>query len=406
MGNIQIYDIRINYLKNPCGLDSDVNISYKIKDFKNGDKQKSVNILVSKNNDFSDVIYNKKFNGDINVFYNVKAKFEPVTKYYVKVVVSTSFGDVCEGKTFFVTGKLNEKWKAKWITGRSHPNHNSPKIQEKIEFIRSDKDNLQAQYIRKKIFVKDEVKESYITICGVGYFDLRINNKTITEDVLSTPFTRFDKTVLYLQYDISKYLKKGNNAVTVILGNGWYNCFAEDPWNTRQASWRSKPRMICEIKVNYESGEKETFRSDDTWLAYNLGGPIYFNGIRNGEHYDARKEMPGWRNVSYNEELWDNVEIIRGPGGNIKACEMQPIKVIKKFKAVDMWKTEDGGYVFDFGQNQAGYCTFKFRGKENTEYTMVYSDIKKEDGDIDIGPIGGFIRSHGFQTDKIGRAHV
>ena len=91
---------------------------------------------------------------------------------------------------------------------------------------------------------------------------------------------------------------------------------------------------------------------------------------------------------------------MKSPGGLLRAMEMEPIRVRTVIDAKKMWKTPSGAYVFDIGQNQAGIGKFVFRGKAGTEITIRYSDVLKDDGEIDTSAIGGFVRSHGFQTDK------
>ena len=121
--------------------------------------------------------------------------------------------------------------------------------------------------------------EAYLTICGLGYFESCINGRKTGDDILSPAFTRYDATVLYMQYDITKLVRSGDNVISVTLGNGWYNCFADDPWNTKAASWRSTPKLICELKVVYNDGRTEKIVSDTSWKYAVYGGPIYFNGI-------------------------------------------------------------------------------------------------------------------------------
>lgn len=75
------------------------------------------------------------------------------------------------------------------------------------------------------------------------------------------------------------------------LGNGWYNCFTEDAWNIRQASWRAVPKLLCELYITYADGTQDCICSDTGWKT--SPGPITFNSIRNGEWYDARLELPG-----------------------------------------------------------------------------------------------------------------
>ena len=215
--------------------------------------------------------------------------------------------------------------------------------------------------------------------------------------MLSPAFTRYDAECMYLVYDVLSLIRDGENAIGVILGNGWYNCFAEDPWNTRAASWRHVPKLILELHLFYEDGRHETVLSDPTWKASK--GPITFNGIRNGEFYDARLELGAWTLPDYDDSAWNGTKIIKSPGGLLVAMEMEPIRVRKVIGAKKMWKSANG-YVFDIGQNQAGVGHFKVRGSAGTEIKFRYSDVLTEDGEIDVSAIGCFVRSGEFQTDK------
>lgn len=381
---MRLYDLTVNYLKEALCIDKTPRFSYKIASDRKGDGQKTYRIRLYETEDMTTPVWDT---GVIETEQKVLIHYEgealkPVHKYYWTVDVTTVKGDSASASSFFVTGKLNERWTGKWITA---------------QYVRREGDAFGGVYIRKEFSVASDVKEAFLTVCGLGYFEGRINGKKPSDDFLSPAFTDYSKNVMYLTYDVSSLLSKGNNAVSFIIGNGWYNCFAEDPWNTRAATWRHWPKLICELKIIYKNGNEEKIVSDTSWKGSK--GPIIFNGIRNGEHYDARLELGNWTSPGYNDSEWENTKIMKSPGGLLEAMEMPPIRVVKTFSPSKIRKVQNG-WLVEFPQNMAGRCSYVFHGPKDTEITIRYSDVIKEDGELDQGPIGGFVRSHGFQTDK------
>ena len=60
-------------------------------------------------------------------------------------------------------------------------------------------------------------------------------------------------------------LQKGDNAVAAVLGNGWYNEQSVAVWNFHEARWRDRPRLLCELRIDYEDGTQQTLSSDASW---------------------------------------------------------------------------------------------------------------------------------------------
>ena len=384
MAEIRAYGSTVNYLKNPCGIDENPTFSYKITSNERGGAQKTRKIRVTEALSGKEVWNSGVVETKEQLFVPYEGeKLKPLTKYDFTVEISTTTGETAMDKGNFVTGKISSKWAAKWITAK---------------YVRREPDSYEAQYLRNIFEVKEKVASAYLAICGLGYFESYINGKKTGDDMLSPAFTRYDEETMYMVYDVKNILKTGKNAIGVVLGNGWYNCFAEDPWNTRAASWKHFPKLLCELHIVYEDGTEDVVTSNpNEWKASK--GPITFNGIRNGEYYDARLELGNWTDASYNDSEWFSTKIMKSPGGKLIAMEMEPIRVRKVFEAKKMWKSRDG-YIFDIGQNQAGVGKFKVRGAAGTEIKFRYSDVIKEDGEIDNSAIGCFVRSGEFQTDK------
>ena len=149
--------------------------------------------------------------------------------------------------------------------------------------------------------VKPGLTSASLSLCALGYGVATVNGQPVTEDVLTTPLTRFDATVQYNTYNVAPLLQKGDNALGVMLGNGWYNDTAAT-WDYEKAPWRHHPKLLAQLDLEYEGGERETLVSGPGWRT--AAGPITFNHVRCGEVWDARLEQPGWDCPGFDDSPW------------------------------------------------------------------------------------------------------
>ena len=124
----------------------------------------------------------------------------------------------------------------------------------------------------------------------------------------SIPATPATTARLYVTYDVTDLVKRGQNAVGVILGNGWYNVPNKAVWDFHKAPWRAAPRLLCRSRSSTRTDGRTTIASDGTWRT--ADGPIVFNSIYSGEIYDARLEKPGWDTADF-----DDSRLEPGPAG-------------------------------------------------------------------------------------------
>jgi alpha-L-rhamnosidase len=168
-----------------------------------------------------------------------------------------------------------------------------------------------APLMRKKISISREIKEARAYVTGLGYFEFYVNGAKVSDDVLVPNQTNYGKRpglekagiplpddfreyrVMYLSYDISGLLKKGENVLGAIVGNGFYNA----PMNWTQSY--GTPRFIGQIYVTYTDGTEDIIVSDESWKTSK--SPIVMDLIYQGEHYDARLEQPGWNSPGFDD---------------------------------------------------------------------------------------------------------
>lgn len=214
-----------------------------------------------------------------------------------------------------------------------------------------------APLFRRAVTVSAPVTRARAYFSGLGYGELWINGRKISEDVLSPGFTHYDRTVLYRTYDLDGVLRVGENVFGVILGNGFYNAHAEDVWGYQAAAWRDQPKFLLQVEAQQADGQTVIWTSDPAWTT--AFGPITFDGLRNGEWYDAAGRRPGWAEPGYDDRDFVAVRLQKPPGGILRADVMPPIRVIETIPARSADR-RGGVDVVDFGQNMAGWVRIAF----------------------------------------------
>ncbi len=260
-------------------------------------------------------------------------------------------------------------------------------------------DVLPAPLFRSEFRLNDEVKGAEVKICGLGFYELRMNGEKVGSHVLDPIVTQYDQRVRYVAYDVTDRLRTGSNTVGVMLGNGWYNCFTAEVWHFDKASWRDYPKLWLELTVQLSTNERVNICSSPDWKVGD--GPLRFDGLRNGEIYDARLERPGWDCPGYDDSDWANAVAVPGPGGIMEEQKSPPCKVTATLTPESVTEIRPGVAVYDMGQNFAGWAQLRIQGgKAGDEVVLRYSENLKDNGEVDQSNIARFIRSGECQTDR------
>lgn len=221
---------------------------------------------------------------------------------------------------------------------------------------------------RRTFDVRKGVVSAHLTIGSLGYYEVHINGENITKGEMAPYRSNPDNYVYFDRYETTGLLKEGKNTIGVILGNGIQNSITET-WEFTELPWRSAPAVSFELTVCYEDGSTDTVLSDENTLVSD--SPIIFNDFHFGEYYDARLEQDGWDTADFDDSAWKNAIKIKSPRGEARLCEVEPIVIRNELKAVSITEY-DGGYIYDFGENNAGLCRLKINGKSGQKILTVY----------------------------------
>ena len=137
--------------------------------------------------------------------------------------------------------------------------------------------------VLKQFSIRDR-KQTYLYIATLGYSIIYINGQRITEDELNLVWTQFQKCVYYDVYDVTQFLRIGQNEICIELGNGMYNpsplkLFGK--YNLRERLKEiGEPRVICD----FIQDENVILSSDESWQMKE--GHFLFNNLYLGERVD------------------------------------------------------------------------------------------------------------------------
>ena len=274
---------------------------------------------------------------------------------------------------------MNEKFtNARWInTGFVHINSRS--------------DRMPAPLFRREFEFDGNARKAEAFFCGLGWGELYLNGRKVGDRVLDPVVTQFDRRAGYVRYDLSGLLKKGKNVFGVILGNGWYNCSTNETWHFKTASWIDYPKFIFALELDGES----VLVSDPSWKCLPTEGPIRFNELREGEHYDARREVD-FSSPGFDDSAWTPAVIIPGPGGVLSEQTMPPCKVMGTRPLKEI-----APGIFDAQVNMTGWARIRVSGASGSEIVLKYSEHLSGDGkDIDQSNISLYINEEEMQTDR------
>ncbi|MBO4551412.1 MAG: family 78 glycoside hydrolase catalytic domain, partial [Bacteroidaceae bacterium] len=258
----------------------------------------------------------------------------------------------------FLTGLKQFDDKAKWI-GRDDA--------DKIVVGDDKSRDLPARYLRRAFTINNKVRRATLYISGLGWGSTYINGKPVSKDVFGTLQTDYTKTVYYNTYDVTSLLRKGNNAIGSVLGNGYVLGF--NPGCTSYGLPRLKAQLVIET-----TNDTINIVTDANWKV-TTEGPIQGNNLWNGERYEASREMKGWTTALFDDSKWQQAQTLTAPTGIEQPQPSPGMQIQKELKAKSVRRTSDGRFIIDMGQNMVGQLRVRLAGKKDVPVVIRHAEI-------------------------------
>ncbi len=266
-----------------------------------------------------------------------------------------------------------EDWQGQWISRR----------RAKPLTVREQFGDDPAPLFRREFRITRKLRRARASVSGLGYYELRLNGQRVGDHVLDPGWTDVRKRVLYSTYDVTPLLREGENAVGLMLGNGWYNplplpLFGR--FNLREHLAVGEPRAILQLDLEYADGTRESVVTDPDWKT--APGPVVRNSVYLGEHYDGRREHRGWDLPGFDERGWEPAVRAREKLGPLQAQFLPPVRATRTLRTVKLTEPKPGVFIFDLGQNFAGWARLRAHGPAGTKITLRYGELLYPDGTL------------------------
>ena len=355
-----LYDLRCEHLSHPIGLDrTNPRLSWKLSDTRHGATQRAFRVKVFHHTaQGDDEVWNTGIvNSDAQLINYEGDELISFAEYIWTLEAWDKDNQLIEAQSAtFETGMMSPSdWEGHWITDHHSPDHRP------------------ASMFRKGFQLNKPIKSATLYIAAAGLHDFYINGKRVTDEFLNPAFTRFDKRLLYNSYDVTHALQEGDNAMGLILGNGWYNHQVVTVLTLNQAIWRGRPAFLANLKITFTDDTEITISSGDDWKYEE--SPVVFNSIYAAESYDFRKEIPEWNRADFSDDGWQNALITSSPTQKLEAQVMPPITRTDTLRPIEMKRLNQGRYLFKFPRNMAGIVELKGTGFRDTKIQIRHSEV-------------------------------
>ena len=230
--------------------------------------------------------------------------------------------------------------------------------------------------LRKTFTLGKPVRRATASVCGLGFHELHINGAKAGGRVLAPPNTPYAQRLLFDTIDVTALLQKGPNAVGLWLAPGYSDDYSQWGWK-----WELPKRAILQLDILHDDGSRTTVATDDTWRSG--PSPLTFASLYDGEIFDATQEADGWAMPSFNAAAWQPVRPLPPPQAKLLPNTMPPLRVMQTFRPVAVTEPKPGVFVFDMGQNFAGWTRLRAQGPRGTRVTLRHSELTDPDGMID-----------------------
>ena len=248
----------------------------------------------------------------------------------------------------------------------------------------------EAPVIRRTFSLRQPVSGG-IDITGLGYFELRLNGSRVSQDRFVPAFSdyqerhfsrlsypigdTFSHRIYYLHYDLTPFLRQGENVLEIFLGNGWYR--QKERTAEGILFFGESLKALYSASVLEKDGETREIFSDGT----ETYEPTFltFSNLFLGEVQDAR--------LFGKPAQARPVETVPAPDSRLMLQQCPPDRVIRT--VTPKLIHEDGEKrIYDVGENISGWVRVRANGKSGDTVSLRFSEEISPCGELDFASTG------------------
>jgi alpha-L-rhamnosidase len=270
------------------------------------------------------------------------------------------------------TGLLKAtEWQAKWVSVRGlEPDSSIPEAAE-LDAL------LPVSLIRTTFQARGKVTRARLYSTARGVYVPYLNGERVGDQVLAPGWTDYNARIQYQAHDVTGAISEGENVLGAELGTGWFAGYVG--WQSLSRHYGPTPQLLMQLHLEYEDGSSEVIGTNGDWKGST--GPTRYSDFIMGEYHDARLESD-WSAGESDDGAWSHVQWSAVSAVPLVADCSPPVRALDEIPPVERTEPEPGTFIFDLGQNIAGWARLKVKGEAGTTVKLRFAEILNPDGSL------------------------
>lgn len=236
-------------------------------------------------------------------------------------------------------------------------------------------------FLRGKFTVNGTAKAT-LRVLGLGVFHCFINGKRVGDDLFLPLNSDFEAResfprgeilnghrIYVPEYDVTPYLRNGENTVVIHFGGGWYTA------NTYTKKF-GEPKAIWRIFGTDADGSFDFCSSTSDRVAKSY---VYGYDFTRWEKHDYRISSADATSPDFDDSAWDNAIPAKPLDTEYLFSDCPADGVCEVLGAIKI-KNGDGFAVYDTGKNTSGYPVLRLTGAIGDTVRVAFSEELDESG--------------------------
>ncbi|KAK6330476.1 hypothetical protein TWF696_003367 [Orbilia brochopaga] len=236
---------------------------------------------------------------------------------------------------------------------------------------------------RNKYHLDSKPQAARLYATAFGVYRVIINGTLVGDSIMEPGWTEYTRRLLYQTYDITDYLRQGENVVTVFVADGWYRGRLSSGWEAQRGFFGKETGFVALIKT-YHGSSVKVFKTGGTavtgWRCTRTS-PILESSIYDGECFDSRINLD-----ALTDKHWEDVKpmtdalLVHSSSPVVQASIAPPVRCTEVLTLKKTIKSPSGKKILDFGQNTAGRIHMKGSAPAGTKVTFVHVEVLLPNG--------------------------
>ncbi|WP_322203939.1 family 78 glycoside hydrolase catalytic domain [Acutalibacter intestini] len=296
----------------------------------------------------------------------------------MRVEVTDNYGRTAQIESHFETGRMGVPFASSWVEPVQEPTPSSMVTNREgaeagditprnADGSRTFEEFRPAQYVRVPFTIGKAVKRARVYATAHGLYRLTVNGQRPDHRELAPENTAYHKLLYYQTYDMTALLQSGENALGVVLADGWWAGRVGTTGDCCQHG--DTTALLLDMDIAYMDGTRE-----------HITGPIVFSDLFVGEKYDADLEQAGWDCPGFDDSGWTPVIKKAYDKSHLMGQPMPPVRPVRIFHPERVFTAPNSDIIADAGQTLAGFTEQTVTAPAGLKITLEHFEVLDKDG--------------------------